>query len=48
MEEWDKTYQKWKSIEDEKREKLKQKTEEIKRAEVYYSYIITHTTMYKQ
>ena len=34
MDEWDKVYQKWKSIEDEKAEKIKNKKEEKRKAEV--------------
>jgi hypothetical protein len=34
MEEWDKLYKKWKSIEDEKAEKIKNRKEEKRKAEV--------------
>lgn len=35
MDEWDKVYSKWKSIEDEKAEKIKNRKEEKKKAEVF-------------
>ena len=34
MDEWDKVYSRWKSIEDEKSEKIKNKKEEKRKAEV--------------
>lgn len=42
QDEWDSIYKKWKSMEDEKAEKIKLKSEEKKKAEVFTTIILSH------